>query len=71
MHADFDSKSVTITMKGGEVMISGDAAGLRDLARWCLVIADESAPTGAHIHLDPDVVPLTNSSMPIVIDRLG
>lgn len=67
--ADVEGGNVTITVNASEVLISGDAAGLRDLARWCLVISDDTAPHGSHIHLDPDVVPLTRSSMPIVIAR--
>jgi hypothetical protein len=63
--ADVEGGNVTITLNGGEVSISGDAAGLRDLARWCLVISDDRAPQGVHIHLDPDVVPMTASSMPM------
>jgi len=39
--ADVEGGNVTITVNGGEALISGDAAGLRDIAHWCLVISDE------------------------------
>jgi hypothetical protein len=51
------------------VEIFGDPAGLRDLARWCLALADVTAPAGVHIHLDPDSGPLTTDSLPLLLAR--
>ena len=48
------ARGAVIQPEGGDVVVrhgeSGieilaDPAGLRDLARWCLVLADEQAPT--------------------------
>jgi hypothetical protein len=44
---------------------------LRDLARWCLVLADEQAPDGTHVHLQPGTEPLATTSMPLLISREG
>lgn len=67
--ADMEGGDVTVSFGENEIIIAGSAAGLRDLARWCLVISDETAPAGAHIHLDPNVSPLTRGSLPIIITR--
>ncbi|WP_116997466.1 Imm32 family immunity protein [Desertimonas flava] len=67
--ADLEGGDVTVTFGSNEIVITGTAAGLRDLARWCLVISDEDAPAGAHVHLDPNVTPLTAGSLPIIITR--
>ena len=39
--------------------------------RWCLVLADEQAPDGSHVHLDPGTEPLATTSMPLLISREG
>jgi hypothetical protein len=43
---------VVVRHGGSGVEILADRAGLRDLARWCLALADEQVPDGAHVHLD-------------------
>ncbi|WP_456316011.1 Imm32 family immunity protein [Rhizomonospora bruguierae] len=43
--------------------------GLRDLARWCLALSDEAAHPGAHVHLDPGIIPLALESMPLMLAR--
>ena len=72
------ARGVVIQPEGGEVVVrhgeSGvevlaDPAGLRDLARWCLALADEQVPDGAHVHLDPGTMPLTISAAPLLIGR--
>lgn len=67
--AEVEGGDLVVSFDGGEVVIAGNPAGLRDLARWCLVISDEVAPEGVHVHLDPNVDPLTIDSLPIVIRR--
>jgi hypothetical protein len=51
------------------VEILADPAGLRDLARWCLALADKQVPDGTHVHLDPGTAPLTTSASPLLIGR--
>lgn len=60
---------VTVDLEGDGVVVSGDVAGLRDLARWCLALADPNAPDGVHVHLDPNIIPLSSKSLPLLIDR--
>jgi hypothetical protein len=76
---DYDAtRGVVIQPEGGDVLVrygeSGveilaDPAGLRDLARWCLALAGEQVPDGAHVHLDPGTSPLTMSAAPLLISR--
>ncbi|MET7881181.1 Imm32 family immunity protein [Micromonospora profundi] len=61
--------TVSVEIVNGSVEIFGDRAGLRDLARWCLALSDESAPSGAHIHLDPGTMPLSLDSTPLMLAR--
>jgi hypothetical protein len=68
--ADVEGGDLTVSLGDTEIVIAGSPAGLRDLARWCLVISDEAAPSGVHIHLDPNLTPLTAESLPIIITRL-
>ena len=67
--APVEGGCITVELEGNGIMIAGDPAGLRDLARWCMAIADPAAPDGTHIHLDPSVVPLTSKSLPLLIAR--
>jgi hypothetical protein len=71
-------RGAVIQPEGGDVLVRhsetgveilGDPAGLRDLARWCLVLADQQAPDGTHVHLDPGTEPLAIASMPVLISR--
>jgi len=72
------ARGVVIQPEGGDVLVRhGESgveilatpAGLRDLARWCLALADEQVPDGAHVHLDPGIVPLTTAATPLLIGR--
>jgi hypothetical protein len=67
--APVEGGTVTVEIRDGTVEIFGDPAGLRDLARWCLALSDEQAPTGAHVHLEPGTIPLTVESMPLMLAR--
>ncbi len=73
-------RGAVIQPEGGDVLVRqgqagveilADPAGLRDLARWCLALADEHAPDGTHVHLDPGTEPLAATSMPLLISREG
>jgi hypothetical protein len=78
--ADYDPSRgvVVLTEEGGDIVvrlgsdgveIEANPAGLRDLARWCLALADPDAPTGAHIHMDPGVYLLTQDSEALMLGR--
>ena len=64
-----DGGTVVVRHGDGGVEIEGDPAGLRDLARWCLALADELAPSGVHVHLDPGVQMLGEDSAPLMLGR--
>jgi hypothetical protein len=65
--ADVEGGRVRVSVDSDGVLIAGDRAGLRDLARWCLAIADEAAPPGTHVHLDPNITPLDGASVSLTI----
>jgi hypothetical protein len=67
--APVEGGNVIVEVRDGTVEIFGDPAGLRDLARWCLALADANAPSGAHVHLDAGVIPLTLESAPLLLAR--
>ncbi|MCW3841065.1 hypothetical protein ONA70_13235 [Micromonospora yasonensis] len=67
--APVEGGTVSVEVVGGSIEIFGDRAGLRDLARWCLALSDERAPSGAHIHLDPGTFPLSLDSAPLMLAR--
>ena len=60
--------SLTVSLAAGEIVIAGNAAGLRDLARWCLALSDPEVPIGAHAHLDPGVA-LEDDSLSLNVER--
>jgi hypothetical protein len=67
--APVEGGTVIVEIRDGTVEIFGDPAGLRDLARWCLALSHEQAPTGAHVHLEPGTIPLAMESMPLMLAR--
>jgi hypothetical protein len=67
--APAEGGNVVVEIVNGSVEIFGDPAGLRDLARLCLALADPYAPDGAHVHLDPGVIPLELSSASLMLAR--
>ncbi|MGI5182391.1 Imm32 family immunity protein [Dactylosporangium sp. CA-152071] len=67
--APVEGGTVIVEVVDGSVEIFGDPAGLRDLARWCLALADENAPSGSHIHLNPGTVPLALESASLMLAR--
>lgn len=67
--APVEGGTVRVELGDGAVQLFGDAAGLRDLARWCLSLSDPSVPDGRHIHLDAGHTPLSSESVPLLIAR--
>jgi hypothetical protein len=68
--ADCEGGHVVVTLGGDDIAISGTPAGLRDLARWCLVISSAAAPSFVHVHLTRRTTPLRADSLPLTIARL-
>ena len=69
IHPDGEGGDVLVRQGEFGVEILANPAGLRDLARWCLALADAQAPNGSHVHLDPGTDPLTASAVPLMIGR--
>jgi hypothetical protein len=67
--APTEGGTITVEVVNGSVEISGDPAGLRDLARMCLALSDTQAPDGAHIHLDAGISPLELGSVSLMLAR--
>jgi hypothetical protein len=63
--SDSEGGDLAVMVESGELLISGDPAGLRDLARWCLAVS--AAKVGSHVHLDPDV-DLVRGSVSLVVE---
>jgi hypothetical protein len=61
--------TVTVEIVNGAVEIFGNPAGLRDLARLCLVLSDPRAPRGAHIHFEAGIGPLDLDSASLMLAR--
>ena len=47
-------------LSGDHMALTGDPAGLRDLARWCLALSDPDVPGYSKVRLDP-TYPLTEA----------
>ena len=60
--------TILVRVDNGEVVIAGNSAGLRSLARHLLVLAQDSTPTGHHIHLD-DSTSLEDGSNDLVLEK--
>lgn len=63
-----DDYRLRVRQMGTEVVIEGNAAGLESLARHLLTLAQPSAPSGSHLHLE-DSTGLEPGSLALVIDR--
>lgn len=64
---DADAR-IEVRNLGGEVVIEANAAGLRTLAGYLLVLAGDGAPEGAHLHLE-DSNGLEDGSVGLVLER--
>jgi hypothetical protein len=42
-----------VRVDGSEIVIEGDAAGLENLARHLLTLAQPGVTSGSHLHLEP------------------
>jgi hypothetical protein len=67
--APVEGGHIDVQTTGAEIAISGDRAGWRDLARWCLALSDPAAPAHSLVRLTPGIVPLTGRSAPVVFAR--
>ena len=50
------------------IVVRGNVAGLRSLARHLLTLAQEDVPSGSHVHLD-DIGGLEPGSIELVLER--
>jgi hypothetical protein len=57
-----------ISLHHDQVVITGDAAGLRNLAAQLLALAQDYVYSGCHVHLDADNV-LENGSVQVILQR--
>jgi hypothetical protein len=64
-----DGFEVSVRLEGDQVVVSGNAAGLRSLARDLLVLAQDSTPQGHHLHLD-DSNSLEDGSIELVLEKM-
>ncbi|GAB1693510.1 hypothetical protein [Krasilnikovia sp. M28-CT-15] len=67
--AHTEGGTITVAVHDGTVELSGDSAGLRDLARWCLALSGVAAHSGAHVYLNPGITPLGPESTPLLLAR--
>ena len=61
--ADVEGGHVTVEHGAGRVAITGDDAGLRDLARWLLALSDPEVPNRKRVALTSTDVPLGGASL--------
>lgn len=65
-----DGSSISVTVRNNQVFVTANPAGLRSLARHCLVLAQAGVPEGRHLHLD-DWSGLADGSVPVTVERAG
>jgi len=63
-----DAFKISVNHSTGEVCVSANSAGLISLARHLLTLAQESVPTGSHLHLT-DGVELEEGSGDLIIEK--
>jgi hypothetical protein len=61
---------IEIQAHSTEIVIRANKAGLISLAQHILTLADDSVPSGTHVHLDA-TRELKDSSLDLVIERAG
>jgi hypothetical protein len=60
---------IEVTLGSDGIEIRANQAGLRDLARWCLALADDQVPSGSHIHMDAGYYLVTQDSENLLLGR--
>ncbi|HVH13567.1 MAG TPA: hypothetical protein VM759_10965 [Longimicrobium sp.] len=69
MHLEWDDGfELTVRATEGEVVIAGNPAGLRSLARLLLTLAQDGIPTHHHVHLDESNA-LEAGSVELILER--
>ncbi len=56
-------------LSGDHMALTGDPAGLRDLARGCLALSDPDVPDYSKIQLNPGAVPISDGSTSMLLVR--
>ncbi len=65
---DIVGGDLNVSVTDDEVTISGDAEGLKHLARWCLAVS--SALPGCHVHPDPGL-DLGDGSRSLIVELIA
>jgi hypothetical protein len=63
-----EGSEISVRIEDNGVVILANVPGLRSLARHMLVLAQDSIPTGNHIHMD-DWSGLSSGSISVTIER--
>lgn len=63
-----DDFEIKVGFKDGEVLISANRAGLISLAKQMLTLAQETVPTGYHLHYD-EYNSLDVDSLGLIIEK--
>lgn len=54
---------------GNELLLSGNAEGLRSLAQHLLTLAEDGVPAGVHAHMEPGLE-LEDDSAALVVEKV-
>ena len=63
-----ENAEISVAIRDGHVFIQANVAGLRSLARHCLVLAQDGVPEGRHLHLN-DWSGLAPGSTEVTLER--
>lgn len=69
VRVDVEGGHLDARLSGDHVALTGNPAGLRDLARWCLALSDPDVPDHSKVRLDPGEVPISDGSTPMLLAR--
>jgi len=64
-----EAGDVTVEVIGDDVVITADGPGLRDLARYCLALADPAAPAYQPVILQPGSYPMMADSRRVLFAK--
>jgi hypothetical protein len=65
-----DGFELEVRAEGDAIVLRGNAAGMRSLARHLLHLSQESVPVGSHLHLDAENC-LAEGSLGFIVERVA